>query len=108
MLLANCGFRQCKLIHEWIKKKAHKLARMIKNKIFKQGIGIAEKAKKQKGIAGVVANACKPYFDSVSQNRDLWFTLPPQRSLLVSWFFSAIPIPCLKILFFYHSFYILK
>jgi len=27
---------------------------MIKNKIFKLGIGIAEKAKKQEGIAGVV------------------------------------------------------
>ena len=31
-----------------------------------------------------------------SQNRDLWFTLPPQRSLLVSWLLSAIPIPILK------------
>ena len=30
----------------------------------------------------------------------MWFTLPPQRSLLVFWLFSAIPIPCLKILFF--------
>ena len=29
-------------------------------------------------------------------NRDLWFTLPPQRSLLVLWLFSAIPIPILK------------
>ena len=28
--------------------------RMIKNKIFKQGIGIAEKAKKQEGVARVV------------------------------------------------------
>jgi len=27
---------------------------MLKNKIFKQGIGIAEKVKKQEGIAGVV------------------------------------------------------
>jgi len=27
---------------------------MIENKIFKQGIGIAEKAKKQAGIAGMV------------------------------------------------------
>jgi len=32
-----------KLIHEWIKKKAHKLE-WWKNKIFKQGIGIAEKS----------------------------------------------------------------
>jgi len=39
---------------------------------------------------------------SLSQNRDLWFTLPPQWSLLVSWLFSVISIPCLKI-FFYHS-----
>ena len=33
----------CKLIHEWIKKKAHKLE-CLKNKIFKQEIGIAEKS----------------------------------------------------------------
>ena len=26
--------------------------------------------------------------------------IPPQRSLLVSWLFSVIPISCLKILFF--------
>ena len=38
-----------------------------------------------------------------SQNRDLWFTLPPQRSLLVSWLFSAIPIPILKFPIFYSS-----
>ena len=38
-----------------------------------------------------------------SQNRDLWFTLPPQRSLLVWWLFSAIPIPILKFLIFYLS-----
>ena len=52
-----------------------------------------------------------PYFDTVishakfkwSQNRDLWFTLPPQQSFLVSWLFSVIPIPCLKFLFFYYS-----
>jgi len=40
-----------------------------------------------------------------SQNRDLWFTLPPQRSLLVSWLFSAIPIPILKFSFFYYTSY---
>jgi len=28
--------------------------------------------------------------ESQSQNRDLWFTWPPQRSLLVLWLFSAI------------------
>ena len=33
----------CKLTHEWIKKKAHKLE-WLKDKIFKQGIGIAEKS----------------------------------------------------------------
>ena len=33
-------------------------------------------------------------------NSDLWFTLPPQRSLPFSWIFSAIPIPCLRKLFF--------
>ena len=27
---------------------------IIKNKIYKQGIGIAEKAKKQEGIVGVI------------------------------------------------------
>ena len=42
---------------------------------------------------------------SLSQNRDLWFTLPPQQSLLVSWLFSAIPISCLIILFFNILFY---
>ena len=47
-----------------------------------------------------------PYFDYLkmlhlsikSQNRDLWFTLPPQRSLLGSWLFLAIPISYFKIL----------
>ena len=38
-----------------------------------------------------------------SQNRNLWFTLPPQRSLLVLWLFSAIPIPILKFPIFYSS-----
>jgi len=42
-----------KLIHDWIKKKAHKLERW-KNKMFKQEIGITEKAKKQEGIAVAV------------------------------------------------------
>ena len=37
-----------------------------------------------------------------SQNRDLWFTLPPQRFLLVWWLFSAIPIPILKFPIFIH------
>jgi len=38
-----------------------------------------------------------------SQNRDLWYTLPPQRSHLVSWLFSAIPIPLLKFSIFYYT-----
>ena len=38
----------------------------------------------------------------VSQNRDLWFTLSPQRSLLVLWLFSEIPIPILKFPIFNH------
>jgi len=38
-----------------------------------------------------------------SQNRDLWFTLPPQRFLLVSWLFSAIPIPLSKFSIFYYT-----
>ena len=42
-------------------------------------------------------------YGSLNQNKGLGFTLPPQRSLLVSRLFSAIPIPCLKILFFNHS-----
>jgi len=33
----------------------------------------------------------------------MWFTLPPQQFLLVSWLFSVIPIPGSKILFFNHS-----
>jgi len=33
---------------------------MIKNKIFKQGIGIAEKAKKQEGITGMVMQTTNP------------------------------------------------
>ena len=37
-----------------------------------------------------------------SQNRDLWFALPPQRSLFVLWLFSAIPIPILKFPIFNH------
>jgi len=41
-----------------------------------------------------------------SQNRDLRFTLPPQRSLLVSWLFSAIPILLLKFSIFYNTIYI--
>ena len=36
------------------------------------------------------------YQFEVSQNRDLWFTLPPQRSLLVLWLFLAIPISYFK------------
>ena len=50
------------------------------------------KAMNQEGITGVITN---PYFChfEMSQNRDLWFTLPPQRSLIVSWLFSVIPIP---------------
>jgi len=35
--------------------------------------------------------------------RDLWFTLPSQRSLLVSWLFSAIPILLLKFSIFYYT-----
>ena len=38
-----------------------------------------------------------------SQNRDLWFTLTSQQSLLVWWLFSAIPIPILKFPIFYSS-----
>ena len=38
----------------------------------------------------------------MSQNRDLWFALPPQRSLLVWWLFLAIPIPILKFPIFIH------
>ena len=37
-----------------------------------------------------------------SQNRDLWFALPPQRSLLVWWLFSAIPIHIVKFPIFIH------
>jgi len=40
---------------------------------------------------------------SQSQNTDLWFKLPPQRSLLVSWLFSEIPILLLKFSIFYYT-----
>ena len=43
------------------------------------------------------------YCGSPSQIRDLWFTVPPQQSLLVSQFYLAIPISCLKFLFVQHS-----
>ena len=81
---------------------------MLKNKIFKQEIGIAEKSREiKRDCCGDNVNH-KSLFDSVihkhfnawSQNRDLWFTLSPQQSLLVSRLFSVIPISCLKILFF--------
>ena len=42
-----------------------------------------------------------------SQNRDLWFTLPPQQSLLVSWLFSVIPISYFKNSNFYSYSYVL-
>ena len=39
--IVNCGVWRCNLIHELIKKKEHKLE-WLKNKIFKQVIGIAK------------------------------------------------------------------
>jgi len=45
----------------------------------------------------------KHHDESQSQNRDLWFTLSPQRSLLVSWLFLAIPILLLKFSIFYYT-----
>ena len=50
--LELCSSYVYNLIHKWIKKKEHKLE-WLKNKIFKQGIGIAEKSLEQEGIAGV-------------------------------------------------------
>ena len=69
------------------------------------GIGIAEKSHKTRRDrwGGNVRKSQIPiltlsqifsymlYNFEASQNRDLWFTLPPQRSLLVLWLFSAIP-----------------
>ena len=52
----NSGFRWCKLIHEWIKKKAHKL-KWWTNLNFKQGTGSLKKAKG----AGVVMQTTNPY-----------------------------------------------
>jgi len=86
-----------------------------KNKICKQEIGIAEKSQEtRKDCWGGNVNhkfliwLHKNVYRSLSQNRHLWFTLPPQRSLLISWLFSAIPIPCLKILFFCWSYHLLN
>jgi len=47
-----CSLFEC-VIHEWIKKKSAQ-TRMLKNKIFKQKIGIAEKSQEQEGIAVMV------------------------------------------------------
>ena len=80
-----------------------------KNKIFKQGIGIADKKPSNK--KGSVGWQCKlqiPILTPIKMFTDHWVKIGicglhyhPQRSLLVSWLFSAIPIPCLKILFFH-------
>jgi len=48
-----------------MKKKAHKLCRMIKNIIFKQGKEIAKRGQEKTGIAGVVMQTTNPYFDSI-------------------------------------------
>jgi len=52
----------------------------------------------------IIWNTAIPYntkrLKNIKFSPYLWFTLPPQQSPLVSWLFSAIPIPCLKILFF--------
>ena len=45
--IVNCGVWWCKVIHECIKKKEHKLE-CLKNQIFKQGIGIAETSQETK------------------------------------------------------------
>jgi len=70
---------------------------MIKNKIFKQGIGIAEKAKNQEEIAvggDVNHNGVKIGICGLHHH--------PSDPFLFLGFFSD-PIPCLKILFFNHS-----
>jgi len=80
------------------------ITRMIKNK---QRIGIAEKSKETRRDCWGGNVKHKSLFENVygspSQSWDLWFILPSQQSLLVFLLFSVIPIPCLKILFFYHS-----
>jgi len=89
-------------------RKKHTNQNVKKKYIFKQGIGIAEKSQetRRNRWGGNVNHKSlfwlhKMFMDHwVKIRRDLWFTLPPH---LVSWLFSAIPIPCLKILFFYHS-----
>ena len=91
------------------------------NKIFKQGIGIAEKSlETRRDHWGGNVNP-NPYFDLVIHKVihigdsvickvirkhcngvkiGIWgLHYHPQRSLLVSRLFSAIPIPCLKFLF---------
>ena len=78
------------------------------------GIGIAEKSHEtRRDRWGGNVNHKSLHFKitehvtkDLCQNRDLWFTLPPQRSLLVSWLFSAIPIPILNFQFFIHLYYL--
>ena len=82
---------------------------MIKNKIFEQGIGIAKKSQETRRDRW--GGNTNPYFDPVighakfywSQNRNLWFTLLLQQSLLVSWLFLAIPYSLFENFIFHHS-----
>jgi len=81
--------------HEWIRKKYSN----------KQGIGIAEKrqeTRRDRWGGNVTTNSYLTHWSMHNHlNRDLWFTLPPQWSFLVSRpFLLAILILCLNILFF--------
>ena len=53
-----------------------------------------------RNLGGQFALLLTPHISILIESKYLGFTLPPQQSLLVSKLFSAIPIPCLKILFF--------
>jgi len=50
-----------------------------------------------------IGKAIRPLFAEPVTNRDLWFTSPPQRSLLVFWLFSVIPIFAFKFPIFYFT-----
>ena len=104
MYIVNCGVWWCNLIHEWIKKKEHKLE-WLKNKIFKQGIGITEKSQKtRRDHWGGNVNHKSLFWLHYRSLKELWFTLPPQQSLLVSWlFFFSDPYSLFKIFIFNHS-----
>jgi len=77
---------------------------MIKNKIFKQGIGIAEKSQETwRDLWGGNVNHKSLFWFSDFNGVKIGICSLHYHPAIVSWLCSAISIPCLKILFFYHS-----